>query len=135
MSVYALHDPRTGKCRYVGRSASPSNRLNTHCSRAHSTALRDWVTDLRAAGLKPEMRLLDGGTEREWIIRLSPDLNVMSGADDDGGDAVALSIRFPRAIYDRAHAAAGEDDRTLNSYVVRAIREKLDRDEDAKKRR
>jgi hypothetical protein len=55
---------------------------------------------------------------------------------DDAKDAndVTRSIRFPRAIYDRAHVAAGEDDRTLNSYVVRAVREKLDRDEEGKKK-
>jgi predicted HicB family RNase H-like nuclease len=48
---------------------------------------------------------------------------------------VTRSIRFPRAIYDRATAGAAADDRTLNSYVIRALREKLDRDDDVKRGR
>jgi predicted HicB family RNase H-like nuclease len=48
---------------------------------------------------------------------------------------VTRSIRFPRSIYDRAIAGAEADDRTLNSYVIRALREKLDRDDEAKKGR
>jgi len=61
----------------------------------------------------------------------------MAKRQDDDKDAndVTRSFRLPRDLYDRASVAAGADDRTLNSYLVRALREKLDRDEESKKRR
>jgi hypothetical protein len=55
--------------------------------------------------------------------------------DDKDSNDVTRSFRLPRVLYDRATDAAAADDRTLNSYLVRALREKLDRDDEAKKGR
>lgn len=43
--------------------------------------------------------------------------------------SATLTIRIPVALKRDLHAAAAADDRTITSYVVRAVREQLMRDD------
>lgn len=42
---------------------------------------------------------------------------------DTDDDKVPLMVRLPREVLDEARAIAEADDRTVNSYVVKAVRE------------
>jgi predicted HicB family RNase H-like nuclease len=55
----------------------------------------------------------------------------MTKKDDD---EVPVTIRFPRGVHAGAKDAAEADDRTLNSYVVRAVKAQLERDEEGRKK-
>lgn len=82
--IYGLRDPRDGKIRYVGKTASPpSFRLQSHVdfARRHpenSRPVSAWIRELYSWGLKPEIVLLEDvpidrwrQAEREWGIRLN----------------------------------------------------------------
>jgi hypothetical protein len=70
--IYGLHDPRTGALRYVGKSVDPQSRYAGHMTQPHSS-VRGWIQSLTAAGLRPEMRILERCTsdgiseEMQWI--------------------------------------------------------------------
>lgn len=121
MSVYSLCDPRTGRVRYVGMSRYPVRRRAQHIRDAHSERLRTWVSELRTAGFYPSMRILGRGTERQWIRRLRPDLNVARGEPIAVGDLVCVSLRFPRDLFIEAESIAVALGISLNDYVVKAI--------------
>lgn len=130
MSVYALRDPRDGRARYVGRSSRPEARRRAHLARAHSPRLRAWIEELRAVGLEPELALLDGGTEREWIVRLAPDFNIMPG-DHDGECFVSFTFLARRTSMEMWKAAARHAGLTLSAWLRMAMREKLEHDRNA----
>lgn len=48
-------------------------------------------------------------------------------------DKVPLMVRIPRDVLDEAKAHAQADDRTVNSYVVKAVREQNRREKGGKK--
>lgn len=47
---------------------------------------------------------------------------------------VTRSVAFPSDVYEAANTAAKADDRSLNSYVVRAVKAQLERDEEGRKK-
>ncbi len=56
-------------------------------------------------------------------------------ADSDKAEPkMTRSIAFPKSVYDAANAAADADDRSLNSYVVRAVKAQLEREQEARKK-
>ncbi|MFT3866788.1 MAG: hypothetical protein QM729_21205 [Solirubrobacterales bacterium] len=59
--LYGLHDPRTGNLRYIGKTVySLPQRLASHiklASRTPSRKVCSWIIELKALGLKPEIRL------------------------------------------------------------------------------
>lgn len=123
MSVYLLADPRDGRARYVGRSVRPAIRLRKHLRAAHSRRLRDWIAELRAAGLVPEFRVLEGASEREWIIRLRPDLNVRDGRDDAEATGIGR-VNFIEEADEIARwsARARAEGLPLSAWIRRACR-------------
>lgn len=53
---------------------------------------------------------------------------------DKSEHKVTRSIAFPGDVYEAANAAAVADDRSLNSYVVRAVKAQLEREQEARKK-
>lgn len=102
--VYGLLDPRTQQIRYCGKSKNLIERYRTHLNCWGSKFLDypterekiEWIRDLRSAGLKPKLVILeevkdgagiDGSfmAERRWQHRLlaegHPLINRVNGAD------------------------------------------------------
>lgn len=79
--IYGLRDPRSGECRYVGKTDKDlKTRLRRHINRAAtypgSTRCASWIAALRSDGMRPEIFLLEevaeGWPEAEqfWIAYL-----------------------------------------------------------------
>lgn len=61
-TVYGLRDPRDGVTRYIGATINPlSARLNGHLGGKAGRRVRAWITELRAAGFKPEIYAITKG--------------------------------------------------------------------------
>lgn len=79
--VYVLVDPRDGLPHYIGCTTNPKRRLYAHLCAPLSTEgnrrRRQWIEELREAGLRPRMLGLGEATgysaatklETEWIDR------------------------------------------------------------------
>lgn len=80
--IYALVDPRTSRCCYVGRSRNPGARLTHHMARP-TGSIEAWIGALKAERLRPTMRLL-------WLV-------------DAGDDALVAEATWHRHLL-----AAGE---------------------------
>ena len=101
-AIYALHDPRDGAIRYVGKTVSPLwNRLANHVSRAKRlrrkgeqlTPCARWVLALDECGLRPRIASLYEGAgdwrkaERFWIRRLREKGVTLLNVNDGGNGA------------------------------------------------
>ena len=65
--IYALRDPRDGQVYYVGKSNSPRMRYVDHLADKNTNARKTaWIDDLAAAGLKPQMDILEAVPLSEW---------------------------------------------------------------------
>ena len=73
--VYTLSDPRTDEPVYVGATATPKQRLQSHINNQSNEKLQSWITELEAEGKKPEMN----------IIRVAP-INELSKHEQDAID-------------------------------------------------
>ena len=73
--IYAMADPRTGTPYYVGRTANPARRLVMHLSGDGLEKKRAVTSEIRAAGFKPVMVILERvgsmtaaiAAESKWI--------------------------------------------------------------------
>lgn len=70
--IYALNDPETGECRYVGKANDPHYRLYQHLREGHYTKKSchrtNWIKSLFARGLKPLLEILQEVPETEWEL-------------------------------------------------------------------
>jgi len=68
--IYALNDPRTGECRYVGKADNPFKRFKKHLLGAatSSTHKNCWILGLKAMGLTPTMDILDEVPKSQWQL-------------------------------------------------------------------
>lgn len=57
--IYGLLDPSNGCIRYVGATKNPEKRYNQHLYNPCNGTMRDWVAELKSAGIKPQYLLLD----------------------------------------------------------------------------
>lgn len=82
--IYGLIDPRDkDKVRYVGQTQCISQRLNGHYKCRRSKRLKQWIDDLRDAGLVPSYVILSQANTRieslkiesQQISKLKPDIN------------------------------------------------------------
>jgi group I intron endonuclease len=68
--IYGLYDPRTGECRYIGKTIHPEVRLRDHRRETGKTKKHGWVHDLKKAGLYPTMKILEtfeSFSNDDWI--------------------------------------------------------------------
>ena len=91
-AVYALIDPRTHQLRYIGKALDTEQRERNHFNQSKygNAPKSEWVRELRAAGLRPEMLVIEecapadsADREKYWIararVRGAPLLNMKSG--------------------------------------------------------
>lgn len=66
--IYALNDPETGECRYVGKADDPRTRLPDHIKecryKTHHRA--NWIKSLIARGLSPILEVIDEVPFEHW---------------------------------------------------------------------
>jgi hypothetical protein len=138
MSVYALRDPRTGACRYVGHSRAPMARIRRHLRFSHSGRVRAWNQELRTLGLVPSFELLGPGTEAEWMERLHPDLNINPGEEFVREDKRYTEIKMrartlrQKTAFENA-AKRHQPELSLNQWLLAAALEKLEREKGGKR--
>lgn len=67
--IYALNDPETGLCRYVGKANNPKLRFNGHmCARMKNVHKDNWIYSLKQKGLKPVMEILRKVPYEGWEV-------------------------------------------------------------------
>lgn len=84
--IYVLRDPRDGAVRYVGRTKNPKKRLEHHLYKKSDGsfvhARREWIQEVRSAGLRPVMEIVEtlrapvddaliSERERRWIFHFN----------------------------------------------------------------
>lgn len=62
--IYALVDPRNGNPFYIGCTINPKQRLSQHQNTKYDSAKENLVREIKRAGLKPQMRILETLDER-----------------------------------------------------------------------
>lgn len=109
VAIYALHDPRTGEARYIGKALNPEKRLRSHLNSKTNLPVAFWVRKLRRLGLKPKMRIIEWvpiaeweAAERHWIAthRAKTDqlLNLAAGGASGSGTQGSWTNRNPGVI-------------------------------------
>ncbi len=71
--VYALRDPRDGKCFYIGRSNMLNERMCIHMNEARrgmQTPKCDRIREIVAAGLKPLIHTIGLARDDEHVRKL-----------------------------------------------------------------
>lgn len=70
--IYALNDPETGECRYIGKADDPHARLYNHLREGHYTKKSchrtNWIKSRLARGLKPLLEILQEVPKIEWEL-------------------------------------------------------------------
>lgn len=58
--IYALNDPETGECRYIGKADKPQARFKEHLRKSleDNPHKKNWILSLRARGLEPVVAVL-----------------------------------------------------------------------------
>ncbi|WRH62063.1 MAG: hypothetical protein RSE12_17075 [Fuscovulum sp.] len=57
--IYGLIDPRTDDVRYIGKSIRPYQRLQNHMNDVSKCHRSHWLQELKRAGLRPELWIMD----------------------------------------------------------------------------
>lgn len=92
--IYTLKDPRTGACRYVGKSDNPKDRLRCHLKDTVVCYRTNWIKELTTLGLKPILEVIDTVPKSEWkfwereYISLFRALGFQLVNGTDGGDGM-----------------------------------------------
>lgn len=67
--IYKLSDPRTGKCRYVGKTNKPAVRLKGHRSVRCNYSTSKWREELLVLGLYPQLDVIEEVDDARWHER------------------------------------------------------------------
>jgi hypothetical protein len=103
--IYGLQAPRSGELRYVGKARQPQIRLAQHLAsarRGEQTYKARWLRDLIAAGLKPNISIIEETSaslweerERFWIEHFKSSGARLTNATSGGeGGATMLGKKF-----------------------------------------
>lgn len=105
--VYTLSDPRTGDPAYVGATTQPDRRYRAHLTNPHSDGLAEWIAELEAEGLAPEMSLVRvtgaddlRNEERKVLARIADEFDLLNadmfpGYSGRGADSHPLRLLDP----------------------------------------
>jgi group I intron endonuclease len=70
--IYALNDPETGECRYIGKADKPEERYQRHLSQAKSGKTNfykdNWIRRLQLNGLNPVLEILRSCPVEGWEV-------------------------------------------------------------------
>lgn len=103
--IYALNDPTTGVCRYIGKTDDPANRLRQHLSPSEKPShKRNWIRSLSANGLIPVFEILREVPISGWEVwerafievyreRGIPLTNQCIGGEGPSGRSTSLETR------------------------------------------
>lgn len=115
--IYALVDPRTSAVRYIGKSSSGLQRPKAHLYSGYlraATHKNNWLKQLLAEGLKPEIRVLEkfdspkllNLAERLWIAQARqvgwPLTNTTKGGDGTFGRKASDRLKASLARANKA---------------------------------
>lgn len=122
-AIYALHDPRDGRVRYVGMSAHPARRLFEHLKPSRLTAKthkNDWIKSLRRIGLTPTLSLLEvvktscwQDAECRWIAAFGPSLT--NGSQGGRGGGITPEVRAKISVQNLGRVRSAETRRNIGA--------------------
>ncbi len=70
--IYSLCDPRTGECRYVGKTKDVENRVRSHVRDKVLSHKTNWIKSLIALGLRPLISVIEtieNSNDEDWQDR------------------------------------------------------------------
>lgn len=121
--IYGLIDPRTGQCRYVGKTGNLKKRLHRHMLESKAVTRKgSWIVGLKKEKMKPELVVLEEvpvnnwqEQERFWIANLRfLGCNLTNGtAGGDGVDGLDPIIVARTAAKNRGRTVSFETRRRM----------------------
>lgn len=131
--VYTLVDPRTDEPKYVGATKSPKERLYSHQHGATNDDVEDWIRQLKADGVEPEMTVIRvapieelSEVEAEAIQMLNEEWELFNRGEDMGynppGSVGGDSPRKPRLPDTLCKKAEDVKDEYEYGSIAEAIR-------------
>ncbi len=104
--IYALVDPDDGTIRYVGASVNPKQRLQNHRGLGVGSEEKHvWLSDLKARGKKPKIRILDTcptenrkEVENQWILKMLADGHKLYNVIYPGYDRRAIMKKQKESV-------------------------------------
>lgn len=101
--IYALNDPETGECRYIGKSDNPKERVERHIIECKGEIFcrARWINDLVERDTKPVLEILDEVPYNDWKfwermwIKTSRAIGMDLVNGTDGGDGFFLDGKHP----------------------------------------
>lgn len=118
--IYALNDPETGECRYVGKADDPHDRLfgdsgHLYDSKNKTHHCANWIRSLVTRGLRPLLEILQEVPKTEWElwerawIKASRKIGMDLTNCTDGGEGLSSGYKFsPETCVKRSAAVVGE---------------------------
>lgn len=113
--IYSLNDPITKEPVYVGQTIKPKARFSQHLSEATmhpcygNRKKGDWILNLRAKGLVPEMKLLEevdlknaNDTEFSWIEKLRAEGRILINSEYKRPCGIKKAIKRKRLPIEKA---------------------------------
>jgi hypothetical protein len=128
--IYGLIDPRDNQCRYVGKADNPQARLLQHLCADYNDQKRQWIKELQAAALLPELSILAevsndewGIQEKHWIQKMKADgcnlLNISCGGGSQSSRArMTTMMKLKNPVKCRTMLARARDWITAEEIAI-----------------